>query len=55
MLEQKPSIVIQKLVLVGRRKNYVIPFSEGVNIVYGDSATGKSSVLECINYLFGSS
>lgn len=55
MSGKKPSIVIQQLVLVGRRKNYVVPFSEGLNIVYGDSATGKSSVLECINYLFGSS
>lgn len=55
MSGKKPSIVIQQLVLVGRRKNYVVPFSDGLNIVYGDSATGKSSVLECINYLFGSS
>ena len=55
MLTQKPSIFIQQLILVGRRKNYIVPFSSGVNIIYGDSATGKSSVLECINYLFGSS
>ena len=48
-------ILIDRLVLVGRRKNYVIPFKSGLNIIYGDSATGKSSVLECINYLFGSS
>ncbi|MDN7936178.1 hypothetical protein QZM52_33395 [Burkholderia metallica] len=55
MEQNKPSLVINRLVLVGRRKNYVIPFAEGVNIVYGDSTTGKSSVLECINYLLGSS
>jgi AAA ATPase domain len=48
-------IMIDRLVLVGRRKNYVIPLKSGLNIIYGDSATGKSSVLECINYLFGSS
>jgi hypothetical protein len=48
-------IYIDRLVLVGRRKNYVIPFKSGLNIIYGDSATGKSSILECINYLFGSS
>ena len=51
----KPSIIINQLVLVGSRKHYVVPFTEGINIIYGDSATGKSSVLECINYLLGSS
>ena len=51
----KPSIFISQLILIGGRKNYVVPFSRGVNIVYGDSATGKSSILECINYLLGSS
>lgn len=55
MPAQKPSLLIEKLVLVGRRKNYSIPFRSGLNIVYGDSATGKSSILECINYLLGSS
>jgi hypothetical protein len=51
----KPSLVIVQLILVGRRKNYIVHFNEGVNIVYGDSTTGKSSILECINYLLGSS
>lgn len=55
MPAQKPSLQIEKLVLIGRRKNYSIPFQSGLNIVYGDSATGKSSILECINYLLGSS
>ncbi|KQR85374.1 hypothetical protein ASG35_26600 [Burkholderia sp. Leaf177] len=55
MEKNKPSLLIEQLVLVGKRKNYVIRFTQGVNIVYGDSTTGKSSVLECINYLLGSS
>jgi uncharacterized protein (UPF0305 family) len=55
MLVKKPSLLIEKLVLVGRRKSYSIPFRSGLNVVYGDSATGKSSILECINYLLGSS
>jgi hypothetical protein len=55
MDKNKPSIIIIQLVLVGSRKNYVVPFTEGVNIIYGDSATGKSSILECINYLLGGS
>lgn len=49
------SIIIKKLILVGHRKNYQIVFETGVNIIYGDSATGKSSILELINYLLGSS
>lgn len=49
------SLLIRRLILVGHRKNYVVPFYPGLNIIYGDSATGKSSILECINYLLGSS
>lgn len=49
------SILIKQLILVGIRKNYVIPFFPGVNVIYGDSATGKSSILEIIKYLLGSS
>lgn len=48
-------IEVQKLILVGVRKNYTTKFHSGVNIIYGDSDTGKSSILELINYLLGSS
>lgn len=51
----KPHININSLTLVGYRKNYSIPFFSGINIIYGDSDTGKSSILEFINYLLGSS
>lgn len=51
----KPYIEIQLLHLSGVRKNYSIPFYSGVNIIYGDSDTGKSTILEFINYLLGSS
>ncbi|KAB8310891.1 exonuclease SbcC [Rouxiella chamberiensis] len=51
----KSYLNLNKLVLIGARKNYVIPFYQGVNIIYGDSDTGKSSVLEFINYLLGAS
>jgi predicted nucleic acid-binding Zn-ribbon protein len=50
----KPSILIIQLILVGHRKNYITRFNPGVNIIYGDSTTGKSSILELINYAFGS-
>lgn len=51
----KSRLVVKKLILVGHRKDYKISFESGVNIIYGDSATGKSSILELINYLLGSS
>ena len=50
-----PHLSIDFLHLVGHRKNYSIQFFQGVNIIYGDSDTGKSSILEFINYLLGSS
>lgn len=51
----KSHISISGLNLVGYRKTYSIPFFPGVNIIYGDSDTGKSSILEFINYLLGAS
>jgi hypothetical protein len=48
-----PSILIEKLIIVGRNKNYIVPFSSGLNIIYGDSDTGKSSILNIIDYLLG--
>lgn len=44
---------IKQLVLVGHRKNYIIPFNPGVNIIHGDEDTGKSSILRIISYLLG--
>lgn len=32
----------------------VVNFERGLNIVYGPSNTGKSYIIECINYMFGS-
>jgi len=51
----KSFININRLILVGHRKNYTTTFFPGVNIIYGDSDTGKSSILEFVNYLLGSS
>lgn len=48
------SLKINKLVLLGFRKNYIIPFHPGVNIIYGDADTGKSSILRIVYYLLGS-
>lgn len=56
MIENKsPVLQINKLILVGREKNYSVSFSNGLNIIYGDSDTGKSSILNLIDYLLGGS
>lgn len=48
-------IELRKLVVIGTRKNYEVPFFPGLNIILGDSDTGKSSILELINYSLGAS
>jgi|TARA_B110000037_G_scaffold8373_1_gene8986 hypothetical protein len=50
-----PKLIISNLVLIGHRKNYNIPFNSGFNLIYGDSDTGKSSILNLINYCLGAS
>lgn len=52
---RSPRLILKKLILVGREKNYIVPFTLGLNIIYGDSDTGKSSILNMIDYLLGSS
>lgn len=46
-------LLIKQLILVGYRKNYTVPFNPGVNIIYGDADTGKSSILRIIYYMLG--
>ncbi|MGG0240764.1 hypothetical protein [Bacillus rhizoplanae] len=53
MERKSPLLLVQKLVLVGVRKNYTVNFNDGLNIIYGDSDTGKSSILNLIDYLLG--
>lgn len=52
---RSPKMIIHRLVLVGRDKNYLVPFSTGLNIIHGDSDTGKSSILNLIDYVLGAS
>lgn len=49
------TLLIKQLILVGNRKNYTVAFNPGVNIIYGEEDSGKSSILELINYMLGSS
>ncbi len=48
-----PKLIVNKLILIGREKNYTVPFHEGINIIHGDSDTGKSSILNLLDYLLG--
>ena len=48
-----PKIIINQLLLIGTRKNYSVPFHPGLNIIHGDSDTGKSSILDLIDYCLG--
>ncbi|WP_066065224.1 hypothetical protein [Neobacillus soli] len=50
-----PKLLINKLVLVGREKSYNVNFHSGLNIIHGDMDTGKSSILNLIDYLLGGS
>lgn len=47
-------IRLQKLTLIGFRKNYEVNFKTGLNYISGPMSTGKSSIAEMINYAFGS-
>lgn len=49
------NLYIKKLIVSGAGKEpSVLEFVEGLNIICGPSNTGKSYILECIDYLFGS-
>jgi hypothetical protein len=46
---------IKKLIVTGAKKEpSSIDFTDGLNIVCGPSDTGKSYIVECIDYIFGS-
>ncbi|WP_230163468.1 AAA family ATPase [Peribacillus simplex] len=47
-------IFLEKLTLIGFRKNYEVEFKSGLNFISGPMSTGKSSIVEMINYAFGS-
>ncbi|MBJ8030244.1 AAA family ATPase [Bacillus cereus group sp. N21] len=47
-------LFLEKLTLVGFRKNYEVEFKKGLNFISGPMSTGKSSIAEMINYSLGS-
>ena len=49
------SFYIEKLIVTGSGKtDSTIELSDGVNIIYGPSNTGKTYIMKCIDYMFGS-
>ena len=53
MTTNRHQLIVQKVVVVGHNKNYVVDFDCGLNIVYGASDTGKSTVAHLIDYCLG--
>lgn len=50
------SFYIQKITASGEgKKDEVITFTKGLNIINGPSDTGKSCILKCINFMFDKS
>lgn len=49
------SFYIEKIIVTGSgKKDSIIELSNGVNIIYGPSNTGKTYIVKCIDYMFGS-
>lgn len=45
---------IRKIILINSKNNEIreVPLSEGINIITGDSKTGKSALVEIIDYCY---
>lgn len=49
------SFYIERIIVTGSGKtDSIIDLSNGVNIIYGPSNTGKTYIVKCIDYMFGS-
>lgn len=49
------SFYIEKIIVTGSGKtDSIVELSNGVNIIYGPSNTGKTYIVKCIDYMFGS-
>lgn len=46
-------MILKRLVLEGFRKNYEIIFKSGLNVISGPTSTGKTTIMEMIDYCFG--
>jgi len=50
-----PSIIVRLLRIKGAERDYEVPFAEGINVIWGDMDSGKSSILSLIAYALGAS
>ena len=49
----KVRIKLDSLTLIGTRKNYSVQFKDGFNLISGPTSTGKTSILEMVDYALG--
>jgi len=54
-MEKSPYLIVNRLILRGITKDYEATFKEGLNIIWGDMDSGKSSILNIIDYCMGGS
>lgn len=52
-MDLSQGLLLKNLILHGHRKDYRVKFQPGINIIYGDADTGKSSILRLVYYLLG--
>lgn len=52
-MEFSPHLVISRLIVQGTVRNYEVKFEEGLNLIWGDMDSGKSSILNLIDYCLG--
>lgn len=46
-------LIVNKVIIKGTEKIYLCDFEEGINIIWGDMDSGKSSILNIIDYCLG--
>lgn len=52
-MDTSPFLIVIRLIIQGALKNYEAKFEEGLNLVWGDMDSGKSSILNLIDYCLG--
>lgn len=52
-MESSPYLIVQQLIVQGKSKLYFSKFEEGLNLIWGDMDSGKSSILNLIDYCLG--
>lgn len=54
-MSKSPYIIVKNIHLQGLNKTYFAEFKSGLNVIWGDMDTGKSSILNLIDYCLGGS